>query len=338
MFIDNNITKKISLLASQGEEFFFLIDFTGEKSEVLTPPEASHKGIYYWFEGNSNYTNSIQEKYKPDINQPFLATAPKPIKFQIFPVSFNYYLKSFTKVQEALRRGDTYLLNLTFKTRIETDYSLEEIFRRSTAKYKLLYQDKFVVFSPERFIMVKDGFIETRPMKGTISASVENAEARLLSNTKELYEHNTIVDLLRNDLNMVASDVIVENFRYIDRIKTNKGDILQVSSAIKGKLPTDYKNHLGELIASLLPAGSVTGAPKERTVELINQIENYERGFYTGIFGYFDGNRLESAVCIRYIEKEDGILYYKSGGGITALSIAREEYDELISKIYVPVF
>lgn len=338
MFIENNIIKKISLLASQGEEFFFLIDFTGEQSEVLTPLEASEKGIYYWMEGKSNYNNSVQEKYNTESKQPSKSSESKPVKFQIFPVSFYYYQKSFTKVQEALRRGDTYLMNLTFKTRIETDYSLEEIFQRNIAKYRLLYQDKFVVFSPESFIIIKDGYIESRPMKGTISASVKNAEEKLLGNTKELYEHNTIVDLLRNDLNIVASDVIVENFRYIDRIRTNKGDILQVSSAIKGKLPNDYINHLGEVIASLLPAGSVTGAPKERTVELIKQIENYERGFYTGVFGYFDGNKLESAVCIRFIEKEARVLYYKSGGGITALSDARNEYDELISKIYVPVF
>jgi len=86
----------------------------------------------------------------------------------------------------------------------------------------------------------------------------------------------------------------------------------------------------------LLPAGSITGAPKSKTVEIIAKAENYKRNYYTGIFGVYDGNTLESAVMIRFIEKDFGQLYFKSGGGITSMSDPVKEYDELIQKIYVP--
>jgi len=330
MNISNKVMNKISDLAVKGEQFFFIIDFTGERSEVLTPAEAFKQGIYFDIEGNTNF--SVQERDDAQNGK------IQKKEFRIFPVPFNDYLVSFKKVQDALKRGDTYLMNLTFRTRIETKYSLEEIFRYSKARYKLLYKDSFVVFSPEKFISIRNGIIETRPMKGTISANIDGAEDKILKNPKELYEHNTIVDLLRNDLNIVATDVKVEKFRYVETLTTNKGDILQVSSVITGKLPDDYKNNMGEIIALLLPVGSVTGAPKERTIELINRIENYQRGHYAGIFGYFDGNNLEAAVSIRFIERSEDGMFYKSGGGITALSNPNEEYDELINKIYVPFF
>ena len=87
----------------------------------------------------------------------------------------------------------------------------------------------------------------------------------------------------------------------------------------------------------MLPAGSVTGAPKEKTVQIIRETEPFERGFYTGICGYFDGESLDSAVMIRFIEKTDNEMVFRSGGGITARSDASSEYLEMIDKVYVPV-
>jgi para-aminobenzoate synthetase component 1 len=129
----------------------------------------------------------------------------------------------------------------------------------------------------------------------------------------------------------------VTRFRYIDRIHTNRGDLLQMSSEIGGNLPEGYRSRLGDIIFTLLPAGSVTGAPKEKTVEIIRAAESYDRGFYTGIFGFFDGQALTSAVSIRFIEQTGDGLVFKSGGGITALSDAESEYHEMLRKIYVPV-
>jgi para-aminobenzoate synthetase component 1 len=174
-------------------------------------------------------------------------------------------------------------------------------------------------------------------MKGTIDASLPDAENTILRDEKEMAEHATIVDLLRNDLSMVAEEVRVTNYRYVERINTMQQDLLQVSSEITGRLPVDYKQHLGDILFALLPAGSICGAPKIRTLDIISQAEGYDRGFYTGVCGYFDGESLDSAVMIRFLEQTDNGLVYKSGGGITFQSELDKEYEELIQKVYVPV-
>lgn len=96
------------------------------------------------------------------------------------------------------------------------------------------------------------------------------------------------------------------------------------------------KSRVGDILFSLLPAGSITGAPKKKTIEIIAETEVIPRGFYTGITGYFDGEKLESAVMIRFIRWQDGQIYYHSGGGITARSRMEDEYNEMKQKIYVP--
>jgi para-aminobenzoate synthetase component 1 len=229
------------------------------------------------------------------------------------------------------------LLNLTFASRIETNYSLKEIFFSTQAKYKLWLRDAFVCFSPEIFVKIENGEIRSFPMKGTIDASVPQAERKLLNNRKETAEHATIVDLIRNDLSRVARQVEVKRFRYIDHLKTHKNEILQVSSEISGMLPETYFSELGDIIFALLPAGSVSGAPKDKTLEIIRAAEGAERGYYTGIAGIFDGTNLDSAVLIRFIEKTRDGTFYRSGGGITGQSNAEDEYHELIQKIYVPL-
>ena len=139
-------------------------------------------------------------------------------------------------------------------------------------------------------------------------------------------------------MSMVAEQVRVVRYRYCDRLETNKGPIFQTSSEICGVLPDDYPSHIGDIIFRLLPAGSITGAPKSKTMDIIEEAENYERGFYTGIMGYCDGRTLDSAVMIRFLEQEGENLYYKAGGGITSKSDLQSEYNEMIQKIYVPIY
>ena len=210
----------------------------------------------------------------------------------------------------------------------------------------------FVCFSPETFVRIKGGRIYSYPMKGTLDASLPNAEKLLMEDRKEAAEHATIVDLIRNDLSRVAEDVRVDKYRYIDVLHTNKGNILQTSSEISGRLPEDYPHHLGEILDAQLPAGSITGAPKDKTMQIIQEAEGYDRGFYTGIMGIYDQGELNSAVMIRFIEEEEVFpsktenrmnyeairkLYFKAGGGITSKSDCRKEYEEVIQKIYLPI-
>ena len=308
--------------SSSGVPFLFIIDYNLKRAEI-------HK------------LGSLPEGIK--FSTPLISGLPagqiyaKAHSLKKLPVSFSTYLRSFENVMRNIRLGNSYLLNLTFPTAIETDLTLEEIFFSSVAKYKLLYHNQFVVFSPEIFVRITDGEIKSFPMKGTIDASVDNAENVILNDEKEMAEHNTIVDLIRNDLSIYADEVHVSRYRYIDKIITNDSVLLQVSSEISGRLATGYEKHLGEIITGMLPAGSVTGAPKKETVRLIRESETYERGWYTGVFGVFDGKSLDSAVMIRFIENESGRLIYKSGGGITSLSDPIKEYEELTSKVYVPV-
>lgn len=258
-------------------------------------------------------------------------------RFEYKTIPYNDYKKKFDIVYDGLKEGNSYLTNLTVKTEVSSDLLLDDIIRRSSAPYKLYVPDRFICFSPERFVCIKGQKISTNPMKGTIDASVPDAENKILNDFKETAEHNTIVDLLRNDLSMFASNVRVEKYRYIDHIKTNKQDILQVSSEISGTLHYPYVERLGDVIMGMLPAGSVSGAPKEETVRIIEKAENEPRGFYTGVFGYYDGEVLDTAVLIRYIEKEVDKYYFRSGGGITAYSDCLREYEEVIEKVYLPI-
>ena len=174
-------------------------------------------------------------------------------------------------------------------------------------------------------------------MKGTIDASIENASEVLKNNPKEKAEHYTVVDLLRNDMSMVADDVKVDKFQYIDFIKTKQKNLFAMSSEISGIVKSEFKGKIGSMLQKLLPAGSILGAPKQKTLDIILEAEDYNRGFYTGVCGWFDGENLDSCVMIRFIEKEKEKLFFKSGGGITHMSKLEDEYEEMKNKIYVPI-
>lgn len=299
--------------------FLFIIDFELENAFVFPISDLDKENVHF----------KINHKQEQILT--------KEIKFRKTPVNFNIYKKSFDYVNEEIKKGNSYLTNLTFPTEININLSLEEIFILSNAKYKLLFKNEFVVFSPETFVKIEDGIISSYPMKGTIDAGIPNAKEILLNDEKELAEHITIVDLIRNDLSIVAKNVYVDKFRYIEKIKTNEKELFQVSSKIVGELEQNYNEKIGEIIFSLLPAGSISGAPKKKTIEIIRSAEIDNRGFYTGVFGIFDGNNLDSAVMIRFIENKNGKLIYRSGGGITYLSDVNLEYQELIDKVYVPI-
>ncbi len=252
-----------------------------------------------------------------------------------YPISLDAYKAKFDKVIAELTYGNSFLVNLTASTPIEIDLSLEEIFYRVHSKYSCWLKGEFVCFSPETFISIKNGHIYSYPMKGTIDATITNARELLLNDQKEIAEHATIVDLIRNDLSLVAENVTVSKFRFYEEIKTQAGIIGQISSEIMGSLPSNYHEQIGDILFKLLPAGSISGAPKPKTVEIIQKVEQDERGYYTGVAGYFDGENLDSCVLIRYIEANK---MYRSGGGITFQSNLVDEYKEMIDKVYVPIF
>jgi len=315
---------EINRLSSKGKPFFFLLDFELEKPQVFRFDAAAAAGVYFNYR---NITNHPEPVSRLDAGYRIIERVP---------VRRGEYSEAFKIVQDNLHAGNTYLINLTFPTEVSIEAGLSDIYENSTAKYRLLFKDEFVQFSPEPFVRIEDGRIYSFPMKGTIDASIPDAEQNILDDEKESWEHNTIVDLIRNDLSMVSEKVRVNRFRYIERIISREKELLQVSSEITGVLSEDWRASLGDIILKLLPAGSISGAPKKKTLEVIREAEHGKRGYYTGISGVFDGNNLDTAVNIRFIEKQEDKYYFRSGGGITSSSSMMSEYRELIDKVNVP--
>jgi len=319
-----SLRERMNDLAGCGTPFLFIIDYEARQGYVIGKDLIDPKFIRFQIgkEGTAVSASEIPERL---------------LQWEVTPVPKEEYLQRFAFVVNQIQSGNSFLTNLTQPSLLATNYSLPELYQRSSAKYKLWLKDAFLVLSPETFVTIRKGKIASYPMKGTIDATLEHAEEQILNDEKELAEHATIVDLIRNDLSMVADNVRVTRFRYVERIRTMQTDLLQVSSEIKGDLPADYQKRIGDILFSLLPAGSICGAPKEKTIDIIRQAEGYDRGFYTGVCGYFDGQEMDSAVMIRYIEQQGDRLVFKSGGGVTSQSRGESEYNELIQKIYVPV-
>jgi para-aminobenzoate synthetase component I len=318
--------EKMNMFGAEKRPFFILVDYEVNKFKIFPLEEAKANQLLFDFGWKKNFQSLQTQSQEHDS---FIQ--PKPLDYAL-------YARAFQKVMSHLQRGDTYLINLTFPVDIQRDISLKNLFSIVRAKYKVLLDNEFLCFSPETFVKMSNNRISTYPMKGTIDASIENALERLLSDEKELAEHYTIVDLLRNDLNMIAKNVSVSKFRYVEYLQTNNKQLLQTSSEICGELPHDWMAQLGTLFYKLLPAGSICGAPKKRTCEIIEQAETTNRGYYTGVAGLFDGEQFDSCVLIRFIEQTSLNTYrYRAGGGITTQSRLELEYNELMNKVYVPL-
>ena len=242
-------------LSQQKVPFFFMIDFLMENVEIFTENEIKKIGLNIDFQ---NFKTEFKEQ-----------ALPSEIIFETFPPSENSYKNGFDIVQNHLKKGNSYLVNYTCKTEITTNLTLENFYQISQAKYKVLYPGNWMFFSPETFIEIVDNEVFTHPMKGTIDADVENAAEVLRNSVKEKAEHYTVVDLLRNDLSMIADEVKLKEFQRIDFLKTKQKNLLAMSSEISGKLKPEFHGKIGSIMKKVLPAGSVLGAPKPKTLEII---------------------------------------------------------------------
>ena len=310
--------------AMQGVPFLFIIDYEGKRAVVEPENEVNANELRYCFNGKGNATQTA----KP---------ANGDIEWRIEPPTEAEYQHSFNIVRNAMLAGNSYLANLTCRIGLRTNLSLTDLYNAAEARYRIWMKDKLVCFSPETFVKIAQGEISSYPMKGTAEDLSPSSAEQLLANEKEAAEHATIVDLIRNDLSMVAYDVHVERYRYVERLNTHRGPLLQTSSEIRGRLMPHLMQRPGDVIFSQLPAGSITGAPKKKTVEVIAEAENYRRDFYTGVMGRWDNGELDSAVMIRFIDQCHGKLFFKAGGGITAKSNWKDEYHEVIEKVYAPI-
>lgn len=321
--MNENIKQRLNKFGKEKEPFLFILSYDLQKAYI---EKISSTKIKYRFHDKNRLSNI-------DKNSVY--------ELKKYPQSFQEYKNKFDILKDNLDVNTISLANLTSKTKIEINCTLDEIYENSNALLNLRINTKdenFVCFSPEKFIEIIDNKLFTYPMKGTIKADIIDAKKKLLNSKKEAEEHKTVVELLKNDLELENSfsNIVLEEFRYIDKISTKNGDLLQTSSKISASCKDNYIENIGDIFSKLLPAGSITGMPKNISKDILEKIEDYDRGFYCGIFAIFDGKNLQSFVLIRFIEEINGEFFYKSGGGITKNSDAKQEYDELIEKVYLP--
>jgi len=256
-------------------------------------------------------------------------------------ISYSEYKENFEKIIKYIKSGDIYQVNYTHRMTAETEMQSRNLFLHFLEKNPVnfaayLEADDFSVssLSPERFIKIDGKEILSQPIKGTAKRgknSQEDNERKkdLIASEKEKAELFMIVDLIRNDLGKICEigSVNVTNKRLIQKLPK----VLHTYSKVKGKLNKDINSI--EALLSMFPGGSITGCPKKRAMEIIDEIEPLKRGIYTGCIGYIlpNGN-CEFNIAIRTIVQKNKNLYLGVGGGITIDSQLENEFEETMAK------
>jgi para-aminobenzoate synthetase component 1 len=260
-------------------------------------------------------------------------------------VTKSEYISIISKLQQHIQRGDCYEINFCqefYVNDLEIDVSIvfDKLMQTSPNPFSALYRlhDKFLICaSPERFLTCEGDTILSQPMKGTAKRNVNNKDAdkelltELFNNKKERAENVMVVDLVRNDL----SRICIENSVKVDELYEiySFPQVHQMVSTVSGKLSTHVP--FSEILFATFPMGSMTGAPKYRVMELIEQYELSSRGIFSGSVGYMDpDNNFDFNVVIRSImyNATKKYLSYQVGSGITIYSDAEKEWEECLLK------
>ncbi len=261
-------------------------------------------------------------------------------------LDFEAYEASFKAVRRHIEMGDTYQVNRTFFLRAAVSGRADLMYAQLVAAQRPRYAahvwhdtTHLLSVSPERFFGIKDGRITTRPMKGTASrgrwmAEDEEMRQALVDSEKDRAENLMIVDLIRNDLGRIAEfgSVRVEELFSIEKYRS----VWQMTSQISAEI--DTSTELVDVFAALFPCGSVTGAPKARSMEIIADQESEPRGVYCGAIGFIppgdgtDGASFNVAIRTAVVDETEGIATYGIGGAITWSSDSSSEYDEALTK------
>ncbi|HON17545.1 MAG TPA: anthranilate synthase component I family protein [Salinivirgaceae bacterium] len=317
-------------------------------SDILFPPcsmSIYHRVIVIDFQTQSAilYTLALKNTIKqfPPI---ILKTQDIPTHFNISNLTTNktreQFMADVEKIQEYIRAGDIYQANLTRK--IETIYQgsklqiVKNLLESNTIEFGAFLNTKYgtvVSTSPERFFKVEGRRISTFPIKGTAPRSNDVTSDQviaddLLSDTKNRRELAMIVDLLRNDLSRICKPgtVIVENFPQLLTLN----NVFHLLAGIVGELE---EISFEKIIYAMFPGGSISGCPKIRAIQIIEEIEQIPRGIYTGTLGYIKKNHsMDFNILIRTVMISGNKLWFNVGGGITLLSNPEQEYEETCHK------
>lgn len=245
------------------------------------------------------------------------------------------------KAKHYIYEGD--IFQVVLSNRLEADYegSLLNAYRVlrtiNPSPYMFYFSSDDIEVagaSPETLVKLEDGVLHTFPLAGTKPRGKnkeedDELEKILLTDEKERAEHNMLVDLGRNDIGKISKFGTVEVENYMDILRYSH--VMHIGSTVKGEIRDD-KTSL-DAVDAVLPAGTLSGAPKIRAMEIINELENNKRGIYGGAIGYIDftGN-LDTCIAIRTAFKKNGKVFVRSGAGIVADSVPKSEYNECINK------
>ena len=251
------------------------------------------------------------------------------------------YCDMVEKAKRHIHEGDIFQIVLSNRLCAEYEGSLLNTYRVlrtiNPSPYMFYFSGTDVEIagaSPETLVKLEDGVLHTFPLAGTrprgkTDAEDKALEADLLADEKELAEHNMLVDLGRNDLGKISKfgSVEVEKLHSIERYS----HVMHIGSTVRGEIREEFDGL--DAVSAVLPAGTLSGAPKIRACQLIAELENNKRGIYGGAIGYIDftGN-LDTCIAIRIAYKKNGKVFVRSGAGIVADSVPEKEYQECINK------
>ena len=267
---------------------------------------------------------------------------PLELKTEITPhFSEKQYCEMVEKAKEYIREGDIFQVVLSNPMRAEAEGSLFDTYRvlrtENPSPYMFYFSSDDIELSgasPETLAKLENGKISTFPLAGTRPRGKDDEEdkaleAELLRDEKELAEHNMLVDLGRNDIGKVSEigSVKVEEYLSIERFS----HVMHIGSTVTGKIRAD--KDAVDAVDAILPAGTLSGAPKFRACQIIEELENDKRGVYGGAIGYLDftGN-MDTCIAIRLVYKKNGRICIRSGAGVVADSVPENEFRECINK------
>ena len=276
------------------------------------------------------------------VPQPRAKKASPPEEFQVRSnITKEQYLQNVEKAKEYIVDGDIFQVVPSQRFEVSSPPDAFDVYRmlRSSNPSPYLYYFKHKDYeiagaSPEMLVNVTDGVVTTKPIAGTIrrgktDAEDKTLEEQLLSDPKERAEHTMLVDLGRNDVGKVSEfgSVVVEDFMHVEKYSK----VMHIVSNVKGRLRED-KTAIDALM-SVLPAGTLSGAPKIRAMEIIDELETCKRCLYGGTVGYlaFDGD-IDTCIAIRTVLFRNGKAYVQAGGGVVADSVPENEYMESLNK------
>ncbi|MCP4041426.1 MAG: aminodeoxychorismate synthase component I [Gammaproteobacteria bacterium] len=251
------------------------------------------------------------------------------------------YLRAFKRIKHYIREGDCYQVNLARRFSADIDghpwaiyHQLRKLSPAPFGAYLDTPYGTILSLSPERFLQLRDGLVETRPIKGTRPCGATPEDDRLLveelrQSDKDRAENIMIVDLLRNDLGKSCATGSVAVPRLLEL--ESFSHVHHLVSTVTGRLRENL--HATDLLRGCFPGGSITGAPKVRSMEIIEELEPHRRGVYCGAIGYlgYEGN-MDTNIAIRTLVYRGGTAYFWAGGGIVADSDPEAEYREILDK------